>query len=399
MRNGLAMLVMLGCLAAIGTAAYADPAQDPNYVPVAKRPRSEVLAKGDGRYLRPDLTRGQLNDYRELIAWILNIKFSDAQQDEYEQRMITRWPSLYGMDTDEITGASKRNAEIRAMPPAQLKATHKELNEQVLKNLRDMVAGAGMIGSFKVVTSEDRKDAAWLLAVYEDQHPEAVAPMPAMPDVPGTTPPQQPRSSVDQPRTTTPTADATLAAGATPLKQSSTDAMSQIICFLSAKSQNIEYLPPSDDFRAMFARKVAAEYPKYTTDQQAAFAKLPAYWTQLKSSWDRMSAFDQNTTLATWKPMLDALHNAVPAQSLSAEDQTALTSMTDQQAQTQQRLEQLRALKQRDINQQLQLAQMERMQQMQAEQIRMMSNIAASAHETNMTIIHNMGPTRHPWDP
>jgi hypothetical protein len=41
---------------------------------------------------------------------------------------------------------------------------------------------------------------------------------------------------------------------------------------------------------------------------------------------------------------------------------------------------------------------MERMQQMQAEQIRMMSNIAASAHDTNMTIIHNMAPTRHPWD-
>jgi hypothetical protein len=38
------------------------------------------------------------------------------------------------------------------------------------------------------------------------------------------------------------------------------------------------------------------------------------------------------------------------------------------------------------------------MQQMQAEQIRMMSNIAASAHDTNMTIIRNMAPTRHPWD-
>ena len=46
----------------------------------------------------------------------------------------------------------------------------------------------------------------------------------------------------------------------------------------------------------------------------------------------------------------------------------------------------------------MQMAQMERMQQMQAEQIRMMSNIAASAHDTNMTIIRNMGPTRHPWD-
>ena len=48
--------------------------------------------------------------------------------------------------------------------------------------------------------------------------------------------------------------------------------------------------------------------------------------------------------------------------------------------------------------QQMQMAAMERMQQMQAEQIRMMSNIAASAHDTNMTIIHNMAPTRHPWD-
>ena len=56
------------------------------------------------------------------------------------------------------------------------------------------------------------------------------------------------------------------------------------------------------------------------------------------------------------------------------------------------------SLSQRDAQQQVQMAHMERMQQMQAEQIRMMSNIAASAHDTNMTIIHNMGPTRHPWD-
>jgi hypothetical protein len=56
------------------------------------------------------------------------------------------------------------------------------------------------------------------------------------------------------------------------------------------------------------------------------------------------------------------------------------------------------SLQQRDMQQQVQLQQLERMQKMQDQQIMMMSNIARSAHETNMRIIDNMGPTRHPWD-
>src|SRR5262249_5455365 len=130
--------------------------------------------------------------------------------------------------------------------------------------------------------------------------------------------------------------------------------------------------------------------------------KLPAVWTLLRSGWDQLSSSDQKQMLAQWKPLLDSLNTATagaPAeQVLSPEDRAALASMDEQQAHTKARLEQLRALQQRDIQQQVQMAAMERMQQMQAEQIRMMSNIAASAHDTNMTIIHNIAPTRHPWD-
>src|SRR5205814_138538 len=143
-RKCMVAIVIAACVGGVASVARAElPAVPPdnqaNYVPVAKRPRSEILAKGDSRMLRPDLTRGQLNDYRDLLGWILNIKFTEAQCDTYEQRMITRWPSFYSMDTDEITGASRQIADIKAMPPAQLKATYKSLHEQVLKNLRDVV--------------------------------------------------------------------------------------------------------------------------------------------------------------------------------------------------------------------------------------------------------------------
>jgi hypothetical protein len=220
-----------------------------------------------------------------------------------------------------------------------------------------------------------------------------------MPDVPGTAEPKQ-QPSVDSPRGAAGGGNQTLAEGATPLKKSATDAMSQIVCFLSAKSNGGEYLPPNEDFRALFARKLASEYPSYSGDQQAALAKLPEYWSQLSSNWERMSQHDRDTTLATWKPLLDALQSAAaaPAQNLTPEEQRALASMSSQAAQTRQQLEQLRAMKQMDMNQQLQMQQLERMQQMQQQQVTMMSNIARSAHETNMRIIDNMGPTRHPWD-
>jgi hypothetical protein len=400
-----------------------------DYVPVDKRPRSEVLCKGE-QWLRPDLTRGTINDYRDLLAWILQIKFTDAQCDEFEQKMIVLWPTLLSWDVEEITGGTKASADIRAMPPAQLKATHKEMNERVLKNLRKISAGAMQLDNFTPVGELGKWEAKFLTPIYEDQHPEARPALPAMPNPAGA----QPQSTV-QPKTdpaaaaqtkpataapatgtptsgaageaprgaATPAIDETLANGsAAPLKKSSTDALCNVICFLSAKSKGGEYLAPSEALTAMFARKVAAEYPNYTAEQQVAFAKMPKVWTALRSGWNQLSADDQNKVLTQWKPLIDSLKTetaAAPAnQEISPEDRAALASMNEQQTKTQARLEELRALQQRNTQQQVQMAQMERLQQQQAEQIRMMSNIAASAHDTNMTIIHNMAPTRHPWD-
>jgi hypothetical protein len=408
-------IVIAACVGGVASVARAElpavPADNQaNYVPVAKRPRSEVLAKGE-QWLRPDLTRGTINDYRDLLGWILQIKFTDAQCDEFEQKLIVLWPTLLSWDVEEIAGGTKATADIRAMPPAQLRATHKEMNERVLKNLRKISSGAMQLDNFTPVGELGKWEARFLLAIYEEQHPEA---MPAMPDPAGAAQPKPPAQS--QPPATAapapavgetprgaaaPAVDQILANGTTaPLTKSSTDALCNVICFLSAKSRGGEYLPPTEAFTSMFARKVAAEYPNYTPEQQAVFAKFPEVWTALHTGWAGLSAYDQNKILTQWKPLLDSLQTAAaPAkQELSPEDRAALASMNEQQTKTQVRLEELRALQQRDMQQQVQMAQMERMQQMQAEQIRMMSNIAASAHDTNMTIIHNIAPTRHPWD-
>jgi hypothetical protein len=411
-------IVIAACVGGVVSVAGAGdlPAvpDQANYVPVAKRPRSEVLAKGE-QWLRPDLTRATINDYRDYVGWILQITFTDAQCDELEQKIIVLWPTLLSWDVEEITGGTKAIADIKAMPPAQLRATHKELNERVLKNLRKITAGADVLDNFTPVGELGKFEGRFLLSIYEEQHPQAGGPLPAMPDPAGAA---QPQSNNAQPKPATPgpaagenprgaaapAVDETLANGsAAPLKRSSTDALCNMICFLSAKSKGGEFLPPTEAFTSMFARKVAAEYPNYTPEQQAIFAKLPAVWTVLQSGWNQLSAHDQNQILAQFKPLIDSLNTvtaAAPAkpQELSPEDRAALASMNEQQAKTQAQLAQLRALQQRDAQQQVQMAAMERMQQMQAEQIRMMSNIAASAHDTNMTIIHNMAPTRHPWD-
>jgi hypothetical protein len=421
-RKCIVAIVIAACVGGIvgGVASVARAGDLPavpadnqaNYVPVAKRPRNEVLAKGE-QWLRPDLTRATINDYRDFVGWILQIKFTDAQCDELEQKLIVLWPTLLSWDVEEVTGGTKAIADIRVMPPAQLRATHKELNERVLKNLRKITAGAMQLDNFTPVGDLGKFEGRFLLAIYEEQHPEAAQPLPAMPD------PAQPQSNT-QPAASAPAAgeaprgaatpavgapavDQTLANGSTaPLKKSSTDALCNLICFLSAKSRGAEFLPPTEAFTSILARKVAAEYPNYTPEQQAIFAKLPAVWTVLRSGWDQLGADDQKKILSQFKPLIDSLNTATAAtptkQELSPEDRAALASMNEQQTQTQNRLEQLRALQQRDAQQQLQMAAMERMQQMQAEQIRMMSNIAASAHDTNMTIIHNMAPTRHPWD-
>jgi hypothetical protein len=430
-RGFMVGMVVAACVGGVASIARAElpavPADNAAaHVPVAKRPRNEVLAKGE-QWLRPDLTRGTINDYRDLLGWILQIKFTDAQCDEFEQKLIVLWPTLLNWDVEEITGGTKMSADIRAMPPAQLKATHKQMNEQVLKNLRKITAGAMQLDNFTPVGELGKFEGRFLLAIYEEQHPEAAQPLPAMPD-PAATAPAQPQSTAQpkptaQPQPAAPAApaapapaagetprgaaapagDEILANGSTaPLKKSSTDALCNVICFLSAKSRGAEFLPPTEAFTSMFARRVAAEYPNYTPEQQTIFAKLPAVWTVLRSAWDQLGANDQKQILAQFKPLIDSLNTATAAapaeQKLSPEDRAALASMNEEQTRTQARLAEFRALGQRDTQQQLQMAAMERMQQMQAEQIRMMSNIAASAHDTNMTIIHNMAPTRHPWD-
>jgi hypothetical protein len=175
--------------------------------------------------------------------------------------------------------------------------------------------------------------------------------------------------------------------------------MSQVICFLSAKSQCGTYFPPSPEFRGLMARKLTAEYPSYTAAQQSAIAKLPVYWTALRANWDHMSAHDQETTVTRWKPLLDSLlatHEIV--RNMPDVDRAAISQMQNEAVETGKRLGILRGQRQLDMQQQLQLMQLERMQKMQDQQIMMMSNIARSAHEVNMRIIDNMGPTRHPWD-
>lgn len=393
-----AMMIAAAYLGGVaGTARAADlppvPADNKaDYVPVARRPRTEVLARGE-QWIRPELTRGTINDYRDLLGWILQIKFTDAQCDEFEQKIIVLWPTMLSWDVEEITGGTKVSADIRDMPPAQLRATHKEMNARVLKNLRKIAGGAMQLDNFTPVGELGKWEAKFLLGIYEEQHAEATKPLPAVPGAGGETPRGAAAPAVDE----------TLAKGtAAPLKKSSTDALCNVICFLSAKSKGGEYLPPTEAFTSMFARKVAAEYPTYTPEQQAVFAKLPEVWTGLRAGWNQLSAADQNKILTQWKPLIDSLNTATAAapakQELSPEDRAALASMNEQQAKTQAKLEQLRALQQRDIQQQVQMAHMERMQRMQAEQIRMMSNIAASAHDTNMTIIRNMGPTRRPGE-
>ena len=124
-------------------------------------------------------------DYRDLLGWILQIKFTDAQCDEFEQKLIVLWPTLLSWDVEEITGGTKASADIRAMPPAQLKATHKEMNERVLKNLRKITAGAPMLDNFTPVGELGKFEGRFLLAIYEEQHPEASRPLPAMPDPAG----------------------------------------------------------------------------------------------------------------------------------------------------------------------------------------------------------------------
>src|SRR5688572_7340557 len=146
-RKCMVAMVIAACLGGVASVARAGdlpaiPADNPaNYVPVAKRPRSEVLVKGE-QWLRPDLTRATINDYRDLLGWILQIQFTDGQCDEFEQKIIVLWPTLLSWDVEEITGGTKLSADIRAMPPAQLRATHKDMNERVLKNLRKITAGA-----------------------------------------------------------------------------------------------------------------------------------------------------------------------------------------------------------------------------------------------------------------
>ena len=91
--------------------------------------------------------------------------------------------------------------------------------------------------------------------------------------------------------------------------------------FPRAKSQAGEF-SPGDDFRALLARN-SPRYPAIPPTSRPP-SPTPSLLDQLKSSWDRMSAY-QNTTLAAG-PLLDGLKHTRSRSQHAADDRTAITT-------------------------------------------------------------------------
>ena len=135
-RKCMAAMMIAACIGGVASVARADdlPAvpDQATYVPVAKRPRSEVLVKGE-QWLRPDLTRATINDYRDLLAWILQIQFNDAQCDEFEQKLIVLWPTLLSWQY-EWGSSSRTKTLVRRSRPGTFSRRPRIISRPIPRN-------------------------------------------------------------------------------------------------------------------------------------------------------------------------------------------------------------------------------------------------------------------------
>ena len=211
----------------------------------------------------------------------------------------------------------------------QLEAQVRELDEATRLALRAQVQ-PGLVQQLR--DQPEDEGAQWLLAIYEAGH---------------------------QP----------IADGDPPLTRQATDAYAEFLCFVIAQGLGQEGFEPPAEFKGEFAKTVAAGYADLSPEEKQELAQMPLAWAAVRIEWAKMPDEQKQQYRAQWSESVKGLVPEQPAEPAAEEPAPAGGGDNSPEG--------LAALQAKMRNQQM--------------YFQTMSNIMQMQHETNMSIISNIG--------
>lgn len=214
----------------------------------------------------PALTQAMLNKYSGFIEWLLEIRFSRQERQQFNEYIIQHWKN---QDQEEIRSALEaiQSAEgIEKIKPVERDLYRQEMLKTVLPSMRD--------------SAQNDPETRWLLGLYEQEHKA-------------------------------------LAAGSPPLTQQMAAARAEYATFILLNSG---VLPgePDQSFKDKMMQQLAADYPSLSAEQQQEIARMPWTWAALQAAWSNLpeaekSKYRQEWTQAAQESMADWQKRAVTA--------------------------------------------------------------------------------------
>ncbi len=160
-----------------------------------------------------------------------------------------------------------------------------------------------------------------------------------------------------------------IADGDPPLTRQATDAYAEFLCFVIAQGLGQEGFEPPAEFKDEFAKTVAAGYADLSPEEKQELVQMPLAWAAVRIEWAKMPDEQKQQYRAQWAESVKGLVPEQPAQ--PAAEEPAPAAGGDNSPGN------LAALQQKMANQQM--------------YFQTMSNIMRMQHETNMSIISNIG--------
>ncbi len=222
---------------------------------------------------QPPLTFEMAQKATNFFEWVLDIRFTPGQRQEFQNSLVESW--LAGRRDD-------MQSALQIIQFSDQLTVTKSVSEREIVRLQ---LQPGVVAQLRAQSSSDL--ARWVLGIYDAAH-KPIAP------------------------------------GNPPLTQQVVDSYVAYVSFFMYQTlgNNWRYTGPGS-FHDAVAQPIIANYPRMTAEQQAAMAQIPLQWAQLNDAWPRVPLAQKQQLCAQLRPavqqVLDQLNQAAAAAQASGQ--------------------------------------------------------------------------------
>lgn len=204
----------------------------------------------------PPLTQDMVERVVRLFEWLLDAKLTQEQRQQFQASIVTSWKTQNQKEIADTLAVLKLHDDLGKRSEADRSALHEALLAQYLQDTRK---------------TPDDPLSQWVLGIYYAAH--------------------------------TP-----IATGNPPLTRQVADAYAELNCFMIGVVRGPEAFQPTKDFKDLFSKSLAAQWPRLSAAQQQEMSQLPVAWAAIQLGWSSVSAADRAKYREQWTPAVQAMY-------------------------------------------------------------------------------------------